>query len=181
MKATSFLCNILWLIIVGWESALSWFIVGIIYCITIIGIPCGMQAFKIGMLALWPFGKEIKEGSNSSSCCALCGNLIWFFFGGLEIAIAEFFMGLLCCMTIIGIPFGLQLFKIGRLALWPYGAKIVEEGSELDQKLITNNITVTNNVVYNSAPVYNNQIPQYGPLVSPIPEDKRTIANTGYP
>ena len=117
----NFLLNILWLIFGGLVSAISWWFAGIIWCITIIGIPYGRQCFKFASLALAPFGKDVQYGGGAPSFIA---NIIWTIFFGIPMAIGNFVTGCLWCVTIIGIPCGLQFFKIAKLALAPFGAEI---------------------------------------------------------
>lgn len=117
----SFLGNILWFIFGGFLSGLSWIIAGILCCITIIGIPLGLQWFKFASLAFAPFGKEIEYGGGAPSFLA---NVIWLIFCGLPMAIENFVIGCIWCITFIGIPFGLQFFKIAKLSLAPFGAEI---------------------------------------------------------
>ena len=118
----NFLCNIIWLIFGGIIGAILWFLVGLILCLTVIGIPFGMQCFKIATLVLWPFGKEVEIGNFGVG--GMIFNIIWLIFFGWEFAIAHLVIGLLFCITIIGIPFGLQHFKFAKLGLIPFGAKI---------------------------------------------------------
>lgn len=103
-------------------EAFTWAICGVLWCITIIGIPFGVQCFKMAQLALWPFGKTVvlKNDSNVS----LFFNIFWLFFTGLEMAIIYLFEGIVLCITLIGIPWGLQKFKMAKLALLPFGAEI---------------------------------------------------------
>ena len=119
-----FIGNILWLILGGLIVALYYFLVGLVFCVTIIGIPFGLQLMKMGVFALWPFGSEIKSGPNDGGCLSVIMNIIWIFVGGIEIASIHAFFGLLCCITIVGIPFGMQHFKMTRLALVPFGKQI---------------------------------------------------------
>ncbi|MFA6948098.1 MAG: YccF domain-containing protein [Eubacteriales bacterium] len=116
----SVLGNILWVFICGIWIALSWYIAGFILCITIIGIPLGVQCFKIGTFALLPFGRQIVY--SKSGFGSLLGNIIWLLFFGWEIALVDFITGCILCITIIGIPFGKQCFKLAQLALMPFGA-----------------------------------------------------------
>ena len=118
----SFLGNVLWFIFGGFFSGLSWVIAGILCCITVVGIPLGLQCFKFSSMAFAPFGKEIIYDGGAPSFIA---NVIWFIFCGLPMAIENFVIGCLWCITIIGIPFGLQFFKIAKLALAPFGASII--------------------------------------------------------
>ena len=114
--------NILWFIFGGLFSGILWLLAGLIWCITIIGIPIGLQCFKFASLAMWPFGNEIVYGSGMFS---LLVNVIWIVFFGLEMAVANLILGCLWCITIIGIPFGKQFFKLAQLSLMPFGAQIV--------------------------------------------------------
>lgn len=116
--------NIIWVIFGGFMIALEYFIAGFLLMLTIIGIPFGLQAFKLGILALWPFGSNVKEIENSSGCLSLIMNIIWIIIGGFWIALTHLFWGVLFCITIIGIPFGKQHFKLIHLALVPFGKKI---------------------------------------------------------
>lgn len=101
---------------------LGWFLVGCLWCLTIIGIPVGRQCLKFSRLAFWPFGKTIEYNGGVGSFLL---NLLWLIFGGLELALVSAVSGLSLCVTIIGIPFGLQSFKLARLALMPFGAHVV--------------------------------------------------------
>lgn len=118
----SLLGNIIWFIFGGVLAGLSWYLVGLIWCVTIIGIPVGVQCFKFGRLSFFPFGSDVIYGGGAGSFLL---NILWLIFGGLELAIGHVFVGLLFCVTIIGIPFGFQHFKLARLALMPFGAEIV--------------------------------------------------------
>ncbi|MBR4719977.1 MAG: YccF domain-containing protein [Lachnospiraceae bacterium] len=118
------LLNLLWIICGGLLSALGWWITGLLWCITIIGIPVGLQCFKLASVSLNPFGKEVINRGGAGS---LLLNILWIIFGGLGLAISNALLGLLLCVTIIGIPFGLQFFKIARVALTPFGAEVERE------------------------------------------------------
>ena len=117
----SLIGNILWFIFGGFFSGLSWTLSGIIWCITIIGIPYGRQCFKFASLSFAPFNKKVSYGGGTISFLA---NVIWIIFFGVPMAIENFIFGVMWCITIIGIPFGLQFFKIAKLSLAPFGAKI---------------------------------------------------------
>lgn len=119
-----FIGNLFWLILGGLVISLYYAIVAIFYCITIIGIPFGIQLFKMAGLALWPFGRNVGSGSNDGGCLSLLMNIIWIVCGGIEIAILHLIFGLICCVTIVGIPFGMQHFKMSLLALVPFGKSI---------------------------------------------------------
>lgn len=118
----SFLGNIVWLIFGGFIGFIAWMIAGLLLCITIIGIPFGLQCFKIAQLVLWPFGKEVDLGNFGAG--GLIMNIIWLIFLGWELALTHLIIGLILCITVIGIPFGLQHFKFAQLALIPFGARI---------------------------------------------------------
>ncbi len=114
--------NILWLVLGGLAIAFGWAVVGVILCITIIGIPVGKQAFKMAKLTLTPFGTQVVYGGGAGSAIL---NFIWVIFVGLWFAIGYVVAGVANCITIIGIPFGIQSFKMAKLALFPFGTQIV--------------------------------------------------------
>lgn len=116
-----YLGNVIWFLCGGVISGLSWLLTGCLWCITIIGIPVGMQCFKFAALSFFPFGKEITYGGGAGS---LLLNIIWLLVSGLPLAIESALLGCLLCITIIGIPFGLQHFKIAKLALMPFGSVV---------------------------------------------------------
>lgn len=116
--------NILWIICGGFLSALGWIITGLLWCITVIGIPVGVQCFKMSSISLNPFGKEVEYKGGAVSFLM---NIVWFIFGGMELAVTNFIFGLLLSITIVGIPFGKQFFKIAKLALCPFGAEVIRE------------------------------------------------------
>lgn len=117
----SLIGNIIWFILIGLWSAIAWILLGIMWCITIIGIPIGVQCFKFAKLSACPFGKKIVESENTGW---LILNILWIIFGGLEMAVGYLVTGLILCITIIGIPFGKQCFKLMKLSLVPLGTKI---------------------------------------------------------
>ena len=126
MKEVNLCCNVLWVIFGGFFDCLAWCFFGAILCITIIGIPAGTQCFKIGCFAMCPFGKDIQPSTDTYSCCFCFCNVIWILLCGLVICILEGITGVLFCITICGIPFGLQHFKLAKIALMPFGAVIVD-------------------------------------------------------
>ena len=119
-----FLGNIAWLILGGFLVSVIYFIVGLILCVTIIGIPFGVQLFKLGIYALWPFGHELVNGPNEPGCLSTVMNLLWILLGWWEIAVIHLVCGLLLCVTLIGIPWGLQHFKMALSAIFPFGKEI---------------------------------------------------------
>lgn len=112
--------NIIWFLLIGFWSALIFGIVGLLFCLTIIGIPFGLQLFKFAELVMTPFGKEIDLNFGAHPIA----NLIWIIFGGLECCIVYIIGGVILCITVIGIPLGLQAFKMGTLVLAPFGARV---------------------------------------------------------
>ncbi len=115
-----FIANIFWMIFGGIWLALLWLICGIILCVTIVGIPFGIQCFKMARLSLAPYGKKVDLNFSEHPIA----NTVWAVFGGWIIAIIYFFAGLLNCITIFGIPRGIQCFKLMKLAFFPFGADI---------------------------------------------------------
>ena len=93
--------------------------------ITIVGIPFGFQTLKLSMLALCPFGREIRSCPGDGGCLSVLMNIIWILVGGIWISLSHLAFGVLLCITVIGIPFGLQHFKLAGLALTPFGKEIV--------------------------------------------------------
>lgn len=113
--------NFLWFICGGLVSGLSWLVMGVLWCVTIVGIPVGLQCFKFASLSFFPFGKDIEYSDSSVSFII---NLIWIIFSGAMLAIEHVLFGLILCVTVIGIPFGFQYFKLAKLALMPFGATV---------------------------------------------------------
>ena len=113
--------NLLWLLTGGFLTALGWFVSGILWCLTIVGIPWGVQCFKFAKLSLAPFGKDVIPGGGAPS---LIANVIWLLISGIPMALDHVLTGLVLCLTIVGIPFGLQHFKMASLALSPFGAQV---------------------------------------------------------
>jgi uncharacterized membrane protein YccF (DUF307 family) len=118
------LLNLIWLIFAGLWLALGYFFAGVVCCVLIITIPFGIAAFRIGAFALWPFGKTVVRRSDAGVMTAI-GNVIWFVFAGLWLAIGHVLTGIVLCVTIIGIPLGLANFKLIPVSLMPLGADIV--------------------------------------------------------
>jgi len=118
----SCLGNVIWFICGGFLQGLGWALAGVLWCITIVGIPVGVQCFKLATLACFPFGKDVQYGGGAGSTIL---NIIWLLISGIPLAIESAIIGAVFCVTIIGIPFGMQCFKIAKLALMPFGAQIV--------------------------------------------------------
>ena len=117
----STVANIIWIILGGIFTALWWCLVGALFYVTIIGIPLGRQAFKMAALTLAPFGKTVIYGGGAPS---LIANVIWLLVAGVPMALYYVIGGALFCITIIGLPPGLQLLKMAKLSLLPFGAVV---------------------------------------------------------
>ena len=116
--------NIFWLLFGGIIIALLYYLVGLVMCVSIIGIPFGVQLFKLGTYSLWPFGHELVDGPNEPGCVSVLMNLIWILTGWWEIAILHLAFGLLFCITVVGIPFGIRHFKMALASISPFGKEI---------------------------------------------------------
>lgn len=117
--------NILWLIFGGFATALEYAISGLVLCISIVGIPFGLQCFKLAALMLFPFGRRIRSSGEVPGCLSLPFNIVWIIFSGFWIAITHLFFGILLAITIIGLPFAKQHFKFMRLSFAPFGKDII--------------------------------------------------------
>jgi uncharacterized membrane protein YccF (DUF307 family) len=121
----SILGNILWIFLGGGIIlVLEYLIAGAILCITIIGIPFGIQVFKLSLLALLPFGRRVTETHSAGGCLSTLMNILWFIFGGIALTLTHAVFALLCAITIIGIPFAKQHMKLAALALTPFGHRV---------------------------------------------------------
>ena len=117
--------NLLWIFFGGFLIFILYLVGSLILCITIIGIPFGIQTLKMAVFALSPFGNEIQHGARAGGCLHVLMNIIWIVFAGIEIAITHLILALLCAITVVGIPFAVQHVKMAGLALVPFGADIV--------------------------------------------------------
>lgn len=122
----SIFMNILWLLLGGIFTAVEYIASSLAMMITIIGIPFGLQTLKLSLLALCPFGKRIETTPEAGGCLNIIMNIIWILIGGIWISLTHLLFGIVLCITIIGIPFGRQHFKLAGLALSPFGKHIVE-------------------------------------------------------
>ena len=116
--------NLLWLVFGGLESALGYFGGALVLALTIVGIPWALQLLKIGLLCLWPFGATVTKGDFPPGCLRIPLNILWFIFGGLWAGLMHVLFGLVLCVTIIGIPWGKQHFKMTELAMTPFGRDV---------------------------------------------------------
>lgn len=124
----NFLGNLIWLIFGGFIVFVGYMVGGFMLCLTVVGIPFGVQCFKIGFATLTPFGLRItergQENGNGPGCLSTALNILWIFCGGLWIALTHLVFGCLLCLTIVGIPFGRQHFKLMHLCLMPFGKRL---------------------------------------------------------
>lgn len=118
------LLNIIWVIFGGLMIAIEYAVSSVLMMLTIVGIPFGLQTMKLALVALWPFGTSVSRDSWPSGCLAGVMNVIWWLLGGIVIALTHLGWGVVFCLTVVGIPFGLQHFKLMRLALLPFGKSV---------------------------------------------------------
>ncbi len=122
----SLLGNVLWIVLGGGIFLfLEYLLGGVVLCLTIIGIPFGIQCIKLSFLALMPFGKEIRHSEKSTGCLSTVMNLIWILIGGIWIALTHLIFAILCAITIIGIPFAKQHMKLAAFSLMPFGKEVI--------------------------------------------------------
>ncbi len=119
------LLNVIWLVFGGILISIEYLVSSLLLMATIVGIPFGIQTLKLAIVALWPFGTQIRLISHSSGCLSTIMNLIWIFIGGFWISLTHLIFGLLFAITIIGIPFARQHFKLAGLALTPFGKEVI--------------------------------------------------------
>ena len=117
--------SIIWMVFGGIFIAIEYVLSSVVMMVTIVGIPFGLQSLKLAEVALFPFNKRVIKSKSASGCLSFIMNIIWFFVGGLPIFLTHLLFGLLFYITIIGIPFGNQHFKLMRLAFSPFGKTIV--------------------------------------------------------
>lgn len=116
--------NLVWLIFGGLFAAIGYLIGGIVLCVTIIGVPWGLQCFKMAGLVLLPFGRKIVSDSSNTGCLSVFCNIVWILFGGWYTALVHIGMGILLSITIIGIPWARQHFKLIEISLMPFGKRV---------------------------------------------------------
>lgn len=120
----SILLNVLWFVFGGFLVFLAYVLGGLLLCVTIIGIPFGIQCFKLSLLGLAPFGREVRETDPPGGCIAIVMNIIWIILPGLELALLHLLLAGFFALTIIGIPFAAQHLKLTRLAILPFGSRV---------------------------------------------------------
>jgi uncharacterized membrane protein YccF (DUF307 family) len=136
--------NILWLVLHGWLLALAYLLAGAVACLLVVTIPFGIASFRLAACAAWPFGRTTVRAPDAGVASTL-GNLLWFVFAGWWLALLHVAAGIAYCLTIIGIPFGIALFKLAAVGLFPLGKRVVptdlpatsrEPGSALDRSSV---------------------------------------------
>ena len=120
----STLGNILWFILAGWWLAIAYAIAGVIACVLVITIPFGIASFRLAGFVLWPFGRTVVW-RREAGMWSIIGNIIWIVVLGWELMLAHLLAGLLLCLTVVGIPFGIACWKMVPLALVPLGRDVV--------------------------------------------------------
>jgi uncharacterized membrane protein YccF (DUF307 family) len=121
----SLIGNLLWIILGGGIFVfLGYLIGGLVLCLTVVGIPFGLQLIKLSTLGLAPFGRRVNTAGSASGLLPIAMNVIWLIFGGLEVAVVHLVFAALCAVTIVGLPFAHQHLKLLRLALVPFGAHV---------------------------------------------------------
>ena len=123
-----FILNIIWLVLAGIWLAIGYLVAAVLLAITIIGIPFAVQSFKLAAYALWPFGRALVRTNTRHTGLRVVGNILWFVLAGWWLALEHVIVGLLLCITIIGIPLGIGSFKMAGAALAPFGREVVDLG-----------------------------------------------------
>jgi uncharacterized membrane protein YccF (DUF307 family) len=136
------LLNVIWLVLSGIWMAIAYLIAGALMCITLIGIPFGLQAFKLAGFALWPFGRALVRRPDRRKGVNAIANVLWFVLAGWWLALGHLFTGVLLCVTIIGIPLGLGAFKMAGAALVPFGRDIVDLRAAAERGLAADAIAI---------------------------------------
>jgi uncharacterized membrane protein YccF (DUF307 family) len=121
----SLLGNVLWVLLGGGLIFLEYLLAGLVLCVTIVGIPFGVQCFKLSLLALLPFGREVESVEHAGSCLSIVMNVLWILVGGIWIAVTHLVFALFCAITIIGLPFAKQHLKLASLSFMPFGRRVV--------------------------------------------------------
>jgi uncharacterized membrane protein YccF (DUF307 family) len=119
------IANLIWFILSGVWLGIAYVVAGVVACLTIIGIPFGIQSFKLAGYVMWPFGRTLAESSGHRFSKGVM-NVIWIIVGGIWLAITHVLLGALLCLTIIGIPFGIKNFSMAKLALFPFDYSVVD-------------------------------------------------------
>jgi uncharacterized membrane protein YccF (DUF307 family) len=116
--------NVLWLLIVGWSMFLGYLLAALLSVVFIVTIPFAVPCTRMAVFSLWPFGRRVVQQADAGAPSTIA-NVVWWVLIGWWLALGQIVAGLLLCLTIIGIPFGIQCFKLAGLAWWPFGKDIV--------------------------------------------------------
>ncbi len=120
-----FIGNILWLLIAGWSMCIAYLVAGLLLAVTIIGIPFAIASWRLAFFVIWPFGRTAIHDPNRMPGVSAIANILWFILAGWWLALGHILGGVILCITIIGIPFGIQSFKLAGLAMAPLAREIV--------------------------------------------------------
>jgi uncharacterized membrane protein YccF (DUF307 family) len=120
--------NAIWFVLFGVWLGLAYMAAGVLAVVTIIGIPFGLQSFKLASFVMWPFGRELRESSGHRFSRGVL-NIVWVLVGGLWLALAHVLFGTVAILTIVGIPFGLKNLTMAKLALFPFDYQVTQKGS----------------------------------------------------
>ena len=124
MDTLRLLLNVIWLVLQGWILALAYLLAGVFACLLVVTIPFGIASFRLAGYAAWPFGRTTVPAPGAGAVSAL-GNVLWFLLVGWWLALLHVLAGVAYCLTIIGIPFGIALFKLALVGLFPHGKQVV--------------------------------------------------------
>lgn len=116
--------NLVWFVFFGAWLGVGYLAAGVLSCLSVIGIPFGVQSFKLAGFVMWPFGRELREGNGHRLSKGVL-NIVWIVFGGAWLALGHLLFGVLACLTLVGIPFGLKNFSMAKLALFPFDYSVV--------------------------------------------------------
>ncbi len=136
------LLNIIWLVLAGFWMALAYCLAAVLLAITIIGLPFAKQSLKLGVYALWPFGRALVQSPSRYKGLSVIGNVLWFVLAGWWLALGHLATGIALCLTIIGIPLGIADFKMAGAALVPFGRTVVR-ARELNAGMVSASSTLT--------------------------------------
>ena len=131
MDALRTLLNLVWLVLHGWLLALAYALAGVVACLLVVTVPFGIAAFRLAGFVVWPFGRTTVRAPGAGVASAV-GNLLWFLVAGWWLALLHLGAGVVFCLTIVGIPFGIASFKLAAVGLFPLGKRVVETAPPRD-------------------------------------------------
>ena len=121
----SFMMNLVWFLLGGGIFIFFGYLIGgLVLCATVVGIPFGVQLIKLSVLGVAPFGREVNTEGSADGVVPILMNVLWWIFGGVEVAIVHLAFALILALTVVGIPFARQHWKMLQLALVPFGARV---------------------------------------------------------